>query len=374
MKNSGGDLRSLLINPPPRILLINCFAIVLAILIAGLEPFNPFPANDVHWTAGQNGVTFGPHSGIVVSSTPLQPSSVAAMRGATLELWFVPHNGQDTNTILTFYTAKNPRQFVVRQWRDVLEIQHGVGSRPQIQTSRADVENLMFDRSPVFLTVVIRGRAAADLYIDAAHVARAHWLVLSGTELSGEVVLGSLPFELEPWSGEIRGLAVYDRQLTSQEISEHFNGWKRHAPSEDWNPVALYKFDEDAGSVAHSTAPSGPGLGIPLHFKLPHQSFLKMPWNRSDVGISMLTDVVINIVGFIPFGFFFCTWFTTVRRSHQPLLITVILGALLSLAIESLQHYLPTRDSDFTDFLTNTFGTFVGAVLYSSVHLTQAKR
>jgi glycopeptide antibiotics resistance protein len=44
---------------------------------------------------------------------------------------------------------------------------------------------------------------------------------------------------------------------------------------------------------------------------------------------------------------------------------TVLLCGLFSLLIESLQWFLPTRDSDMTDVITNIAGSAVGALLYT---------
>lgn len=49
--------------------------------------------------------------------------------------------------------------------------------------------------------------------------------------------------------------------------------------------------------------------------------------------------------------------------SHSTM-VTVLCGAAISLTIEILQEYIPGRDSGLMDVITNTFGTFLGALLF----------
>jgi len=77
-------------------------------------------------------------------------------------------------------------------------------------------------------------------------------------------------------------------------------------------------------------------------------------------------DVGINIVGFIPLGFFSVAYFSTARAGRHAVAMAILLGFLTSLAIEVLQAYLPTRDSGINDLVTNTCGTGLGVLLYRS--------
>jgi VanZ like family len=75
-------------------------------------------------------------------------------------------------------------------------------------------------------------------------------------------------------------------------------------------------------------------------------------------------NVMINIGGFVPLGFRFCTYFSSMRRLDRAVIATIVFGAVVSFTIEVLQAFLPTRDSGIAEVITNTLGTGMGALLY----------
>ena len=97
------------------------------------------------------------------------------------------------------------------------------------------------------------------------------------------------------------------------------------------------------------------------------QVFLERPWTEFSRSTGFFSAVLKNIVGFIPLGFCFYAYLSAARYIKRPALATVISGTLVSFTIEILQAYLPTRESGMTDLITNTFGTYIGVLLYAAV-------
>jgi glycopeptide antibiotics resistance protein len=105
-------------------------------------------------------------------------------------------------------------------------------------------------------------------------------------------------------------------------------------------------------------------LYIPDRYLVLDQVLLCPFWEEFHPTWSYWKDVLVNIAGFVPFGFLFCAYFSLARRMKRLALVTILLGFTLSLTIESLQAFLPTRDSGTTDVITNTLGACFRVWLY----------
>jgi VanZ family protein len=88
-------------------------------------------------------------------------------------------------------------------------------------------------------------------------------------------------------------------------------------------------------------------------------AFLDAAWPR----YWTIFDLSVNVAAYLPLGFL---WALTLRHlpgRWTPALAALLLGGLLSLCMEALQTYLPSRVPSHVDLGCNTAGTAIGAVL-----------
>jgi len=347
-----------------------CACVLFCILVAGLWPFHA-PRNDVSWLSNEDGLLFGKH-GSIVSANPIQPHA-SPDNSCTLEVLLEPRQLYSEGTVLAFYwPASGVTSFALRQWRNGLVLERERQGRSAAVASIYGA-GVFRGRKPVLFTIS-SGPTGTSIYADGTLLRKAPDFRLISQDLSGQLTLGNGPLTSYNWSGRVKGLAIYDRELAPAEASQHYANRSAGQPPESkiGQPdttrseglVARYLFDEGKGSVVRNHLDPATSLLIPERFFILHEQFLERPWDEFEPGWPYWKDVGINIAGFIPLGFFFQAYFSGMGRVKRTIRLTVALGFAVSLTIEVLQAFLPTRDSGMTDLITNTFGTALGAIAY----------
>lgn len=74
-------------------------------------------------------------------------------------------------------------------------------------------------------------------------------------------------------------------------------------------------------------------------------------------------DIVINVLGYMPLGFLLSLGALRSGRAPYAVMAAAVLAGVLSLAMESIQNYLPTRVSSNLDLGLNISGAWLGALL-----------
>ena len=87
-------------------------------------------------------------------------------------------------------------------------------------------------------------------------------------------------------------------------------------------------------------------------------AFLFAPWPKYWTGF----DVLSNVLGYAPLGFIVALALRRSARHLPAVILSLLLGSLLALSMESLQLFLPARVPSNVDWELNTLGTLLGAV------------
>jgi VanZ like family/Concanavalin A-like lectin/glucanases superfamily len=344
---------------------IICIAVLCVILVAGLWPFHA-PNNAVSCVGEGNGLRFA-YPGTIVGAGQFPPASPGES-SCSIEAWLQPAHAHDSNTLLAFYTPENPLQLTLRQSDADLLLARDLGrGRHQTRTAALYVDDVFRSRKSLFITVS-SGPRGTTVYIDGVPARTAPNFRVSAEDCAGRLIVATSPVTNGAWTGTLFGLAIYRSEITPTQAVRHYETWTRtghpETITEDERCAALYLFDEHSGNRVHNRLGPGSDLLIPRNYQLQDATVLAPFWKEFNFSRGYWSDVLVNIGGFIPLGFFFCAYLSWRGSSRRLVWVTVATGALVSITIEVLQVYLPTRDSDTTDILTNTLGTWAGVMLY----------
>lgn len=284
-----------------------------------------------------------------------------------------PSNG--FGSILTIFDESGHDVILIGQWKNHLILRSSIdGGEGNDSYRETGVDNVLQKKDLRHLCIVFQADGVA-IYIDGQPANFTHRFPVppQGKGGTASLILGNSPTGKNSWEGDFYLLAFYGRVLTPEEVSRlHLTrnvgpGLPEELPA---TPVLSYSFNERVGSTARNREDRRYDLSIPPEFHMPVKTILVPPWKEHPRLLPYLKDVIVNVLGFIPFGFFYMALF---RREAQPSYATAfgvaILGLGASLAIELTQAYLPTRSSSLMDVFCNLLGTVIGILL-----LRQARR
>lgn len=337
-------------------------AAVMAVLIATLWPFDPFARNGVTWLQGARGLQFE-NAGVVVSNAYLKPGKTQAAESYSLELLLRPANRQ-SGTILAFYNEARPTQLLIGQDGERLSVTHDAAVRSERTRTTEFHADHVLRPGRLALVTISSGPSGTVVYLDGETAASLPGFRLSRTELSGQIVLGTSPSIYEPWAGELRGLAIYAKELTIRDVLGHEREWMNPgAPLDKDGAIAHYAFAEAAGREIRDDVAAGPSLEVPAIFSVPHKAFLRSAKKEFGANWTYAKDVAVNIAGFVPLGLIACAYLSWTRSCSKAMVTATVACGVLSFVIEVLQYYLPRRFSGTTDIITNTVGAALGAAI-----------
>jgi hypothetical protein len=331
----------------------------IGIFITGLWPFNFVPKNRIRWRPGRAGLHFDGY-GQVYSSVPMfTPRGPDGTAKATIELVFTPSKSYKGASTVFSLVNQDEMSFAIGQSLTDLFLQGSFtqgGGKPVVKLWIADV----FTHAQEFFVTVTVDTSQIDVYLDG-QLTRTFPVSIRADTLSGRVFVGHNVQGGGQWNGSVVRLAILEGNLDAAEIRRRYEQWTktRHFEQDVNHRGAAYDFATPAEDFVRNVGDIGPDLVIPKTFRLSKPVVLEWPdlLNRS-----VAVDAVVNIAGFVPFGLgtCLCLRFWTRWRISRCVAMTILVGASVSLVIELLQVFLPTRDSSLADLVTNILGTMLG--------------
>ena len=347
-----------------------CVLVMGATLSAGLWPFSFQVENQAWWKPERAGLYFA-DSGMVVSREKFSGMPSDAARGCSIELWAEPALAWDSSTLLSFYNPQASSHIQLRQSGGDFAFTRTFAPDHKKGNPRSIFLDHALQKGQAILITLTSSGGALNVYLNGVFRASTRSVELRGTDFAGTLIVGNTPYDNLTFSGTIRGLAFYDHALSPEEVRQDERIWlkdKEGMVQSKARPYSLYLFNENRGSILHNLGRAGPDLELPKHFFIFQPAFLAPFWREYQTSWWYAQDLAINVFGLVPLGFCFAAllaWFTGRKRS---LLYTTLLGFCVSLTIEVLQAYMPTRHSGTTDIITNTSGTALGAWLYLNAY------
>ena len=351
-------------------LLVILFLFVFAgITAATLWPFDFFPSNGANWIPNRSGIHFS-KPGILVGASPLLAPNPGNF--GSVELWLRSDETWSSRCIVALYDPSSSHRLFVRQWNGGLLVSRDFSRNPDSTTPQRIYTKRLFQRgAPLFLTIT-SGTSGTTIYANGEQKQFFPNFQMRAGDLSGQLVLGTSPVDFSPWRGDLYFLSFYASALSPEEVRLHYDSISttNFVPSPGpATPFAQYSFSESSGRIAHSYVTSAPDLQIPKEFSVPDKPILQPPLARYETTLAYYRDAVANVVGFVPFGFLLCAYFSNTRFARFAIFCTFLSGALFSFLIEIAQAYIPQRDSGLNDVITNSLGALLGALLARRLQL-----
>ena len=334
-------------------------------LVAGLYPFNFVPNNEVHWLVGENGVRFEGY-GQVYGPGPLPTSGSPTQVAFSIELLVSSHEGSK-RSIESLFSIQNghANHFAIERWTEDLIVAGWLrDARGRIFFERLFCGHIFATQAMHFVTITTSSEGTS-VYVEGVQQRSYPGLELTPENFQGTLLLGQSSSGHQQWRGEIGALAIYNAVLTPEEVVENRHWWEtgqfdrlRTRAVE----IAIYPFNERSGVIVHNQGNWGQDLEIPRKLRALHRVVLKGPTRRS---FADLSDIALNLLGFIPF----CALLVIYLRGGgtyskaSAAAISILIGILISLSIELLQVYLPSRDSSLLDLVMNALGSLIGAIV-----------
>ena len=352
-----------------KFLIASSLLLLSIILFFGLNPKDFAFSNGVNWIEGHTGIHFEKY-GMAYTEPYDELTGDNIANEFSIEIAFKPESNpqEGFNFLFAIHAGDDREQLLVGQYRSWIVIMNGDDYNHRRKTSRIAIDIASPNLRKISM-VITAGKEGTIVYVDGQPVKTKRDLTLKLPETgNSRFVFGNSVYGRHSWMGSVYGFAFYRYALTAEKVKSHFYSWfrdERFLSAKEGNPFTLYLFDEKKGERVMDHGDGHNDLKVPSKMCILKKQILSLPWTGFELNKSLIQDVLLNLAGFIPLGFFLAA---TLLMGHgvfsrHAVLTAVIFCFIVSLAIEILQGWMPSRSSQLMDLILNTLGAFIGAVV-----------
>lgn len=333
------------------VLLTICAAIVLITLFFGLKPKGFRFHNQVEWLHDRNGISFR-NIGMAYSQKPLEEIGISD--SITIVAALKPYRaGRELSKIISIVDPNGQEILSIEQWIAGLMVTLWDSSGKRL--GKLGIKDAL-STDAMRLAAATVDRSGMKLFGENPQGKwEARRMPLPPNFFAGgRLVVGLGANGRNRWRGEMEGLALFKEALSEQDIRA----------CDSRRPAAIFLFNEHGGREIHDRSGNRWDLHIPLYPKIFKYEVLSILPNGNRITPSLLQDMAVNLLGFIPLGVCLYAAFSLFGLAGRKAILSVVACALLlSLSIELAQAFIPTRSSQLIDVVLNTLGAWLGTRL-----------
>ena len=368
-----------LLTKSRRLLGALCIVVTIGLLFLGLWPFDFFPKNRASWVSDGKGLYFDgtkrnwklSRGGIAyLSSLSGSEQNPLPEKGSfTIAIYLQPEKEVTSGVprILSLVEKSGKVVLYLGQWKQSLIVRwFSSEQRGRRKFREIGVGEALLNEKAQWL-MIISDQAGTTITIDdeiEKHFQGTVLLAEGSSIRDYNVVLGNSPEANRPWTGTILALVLYERSLDIKKVSKDWILSKESLNDSDISHdglISAFNFEGEEGTRDFDLSGNGNVIVVPTRIASKVR-MLEWPDRIFRTRASMVKDIVVNVLGFIPFGFVLLLWFKDTKRwNHRhPYLVVILIGGLISLGIEMAQAFIPVRVSSLADVICNMVGTVLG--------------
>ena len=347
--------------------------IFLGMLYAGLRPKEYNFKNYIEWLEDKPGIRFRRYGLVFTKLIAPEGAKIKSDDARfSMEMAFKTDDYEEKGFrfILSMHNGNDQDQILVGQWGATIIVMKGDDFDYTRREPRISIKLGSQHDEPTFLTLAT-GKEVTRIYVNGRHVKTNPELNLQMPPgPSVWLTLGDSVYSKHSWSGDMLGLAIFNKTISAQDAETHFQRWKTDGnflSAKVENPLHLYLFDEERGQIVYDHGHGNQDLEIPIRMRVLKKQILSRPWNHFKPNRFFISDIFINLLGFVPLGFVLSIVLRGSGRlsSTDVLMATVAMCFVFSLSIEIAQAWLPSRISSLLDWVLNTLGAWFGSFIAS---------